>query len=249
MLFNINLNQLVYLLREGLGWTQEELGEKIGVDGSAISKFENEEINLEEENLLKIAKECKISEDYVRGKSSYPFIPSNFYKLYTAGRSTNRLDLFFALPFLCDYFESIAIVPDPATLVEYFHVRVLKSTVYSIAIRDNFNTIFLLRGKKPNSFIKISKYLVEELAPVFKLLDERKTIKFVSYVETVDREELGPYKHLIESIRNWTLTRQDIEALFRNREYTDIKLTDKEEKLILAMREKKIDPDELRKKL
>ncbi|MCL6592189.1 MAG: helix-turn-helix transcriptional regulator [Firmicutes bacterium] len=52
-------------LRKELGWTQDKLGEKIGVHGRLIGRYEIGEISPSIETLIKIAKTLNVSTDYL----------------------------------------------------------------------------------------------------------------------------------------------------------------------------------------
>ncbi len=212
---NVSLNQLVYLMREGLGLKQEVLAKKINVDPSTISKFETETLEIKDKvKLFNMADELGIKREFVLGESNYPFYEDRFYKLFTADKVANKPDLFFKLPFFCDYFEATAIIPDLESFVEFLRVRKLKSSVYAIAIRDNHNTIFLLREKNPRSFINISKYLIEDLEPVLKLLPPEQVCKCTSRILSTELDELVPDRDLFVEIMNWTVERETINRLF-----------------------------------
>lgn len=52
-------------LRKNANLTQTELAEKLGLQFSAISKYENELVPLPQENLLKLSKIFSVSTDYI----------------------------------------------------------------------------------------------------------------------------------------------------------------------------------------
>lgn len=54
-------------LREEMGWTQEELGKMLNVNGPAISKYENGRTPLTDETIKKLAEIFDESADYILG--------------------------------------------------------------------------------------------------------------------------------------------------------------------------------------
>ena len=56
-------------LRQELGWTQEQLAEKLNVKKSAISKYENERVPLIDETILKLCNIFDVSADYFLGNT------------------------------------------------------------------------------------------------------------------------------------------------------------------------------------
>lgn len=234
--------------------TQTNVAKRVHIDQSSIAKFEREQLDLSEEVLLKLADIYEINKDYVKKKSEYPFIPGHFYKLYTSGRSVKKLDFLFALPFLSVYFDAVTIIPDLSAITKFFRVRVLSSSVYAIVLKDHLGTIFLLREKNPRSFIKASKYLMDELFPIMDQIPIEEAGKFSFRVENLDYNLPKPFsdKELLEKIENWTVKKEDIERLFYKRDTEDdnvMRLSKKEKELILKLRGEKIDPTSLLKKL
>lgn len=56
-------------LRESYGWTQEELGKKLNVQKSAVSKYEIGRVQLTDEIINKLVKIFNVSSDYLLGIS------------------------------------------------------------------------------------------------------------------------------------------------------------------------------------
>lgn len=61
----MNFSQKLKLLRKEKGWPQDELSEKIVIDGRQISRYENNKITPSTECIVKIAEVFNVSIDYL----------------------------------------------------------------------------------------------------------------------------------------------------------------------------------------
>lgn len=61
----MKLGERIKQLRKEKGWSQDELGEKIGGDGRQISRYENERITPSVEAIVKLAQVFVVSTDYL----------------------------------------------------------------------------------------------------------------------------------------------------------------------------------------
>lgn len=52
-------------LREGMGWTQTDLGNKLNVKAAAISKYEKGDVSLTDETIVKLSDIFSVSADYL----------------------------------------------------------------------------------------------------------------------------------------------------------------------------------------
>ncbi len=59
------LAEKIRLLRKEKGWSQFELGEKVGVHGKHVSKWENEKFVPNLEAIRKLAQEFEVTTDYL----------------------------------------------------------------------------------------------------------------------------------------------------------------------------------------
>ena len=59
-------NERVREVRQALGLTMRQFGEKLGLGGSTISDIENGRRNLTLQNMLSICREFRVSEDWLR---------------------------------------------------------------------------------------------------------------------------------------------------------------------------------------
>ncbi|MEG0900365.1 MAG: XRE family transcriptional regulator [Oscillospiraceae bacterium] len=66
-------------LRQTKGWNQSDLGEKLQVQKSAVSKYETGKIPLTDETITKLSKIFEVSADYLLGNTSQP-MPVNNHK-------------------------------------------------------------------------------------------------------------------------------------------------------------------------
>lgn len=59
-------------LRLEKGWTQEELGEKLGLGKAAINKYESETVvNIKRDTIFKLARIFNVSPSYILGMDKY----------------------------------------------------------------------------------------------------------------------------------------------------------------------------------
>lgn len=65
--FMVSLGNRIRLARERAGYTQEKVAEKVGVSRSAVSRWEQGEIEPKVQNLVAIAALLNVSTDYLLG--------------------------------------------------------------------------------------------------------------------------------------------------------------------------------------
>ncbi len=65
--FMVSLGNRIRLARERAGYTQEKVAEKIGVSRSAVSRWEQGEIEPKVQNLVAVAALLNVSTDYLLG--------------------------------------------------------------------------------------------------------------------------------------------------------------------------------------
>ena len=65
--FMISLGNRIRLARERAGYTQEKVAEKVGVSRSAVSRWEQGEIEPKVQNLVAVAALLNVSTDYLLG--------------------------------------------------------------------------------------------------------------------------------------------------------------------------------------
>lgn len=248
---DVTINNLTFLIREGMGLTQKDLAEMInvrGVDHSQISRFERQEDDLSEKALIRLADILNLSIDFIRNESAYPFEKRHLYKLHTAGRSPKKLDLLYMLPFVCESFDAIAIIPDIPAFIKYFRMRSLRSCVYAIAVMDSNDTLFLLRDRNPMSFIKTSEYLVMEMEESLRGMSEEESLNYTFYIKHIGRESDLSF-HLFEKIQSGMVEKTEIARLFGPREIGAMMVSVAEKNLLLKMRKNKLSPSEIEKQI
>ncbi|WP_243109300.1 MULTISPECIES: helix-turn-helix transcriptional regulator [unclassified Dehalobacter] len=64
----VNINRIKEL-REEMGWTQAELGDRLNVNGPAVSKYESGRTPLTDETIVKLSEIFDESADYILGIS------------------------------------------------------------------------------------------------------------------------------------------------------------------------------------
>mgnify|MGYP004526898779 CR=1 FL=1 len=60
-----SIGERIKRLRKNIGITQEELAEKIGLEGAAVSKYETNRVPLTQESLLRLSAIFNVSTDYI----------------------------------------------------------------------------------------------------------------------------------------------------------------------------------------
>lgn len=60
----------IKFLRNKFGWTQDDLGKRLNVKGSAISKYESESIPITSDTLRKLAEIFNVTTDFILGISN-----------------------------------------------------------------------------------------------------------------------------------------------------------------------------------
>ncbi len=80
-------NERLKEIRKILSMSQEELGSRLGVTGTAISRLEKGERKITEQMILAIVRELNVNEDYLRHGIGEPFIelsPEDEYTMAAA---------------------------------------------------------------------------------------------------------------------------------------------------------------------
>ncbi len=67
----LKFSKRIYETRKDLGLTQQELSDKLGINQSAIAKWEAGELEPSLSMLLKISEICNVSIDYLLGAVDY----------------------------------------------------------------------------------------------------------------------------------------------------------------------------------
>lgn len=79
----MHMGQIIKMLRERNGWTQEQLGEKVGIKKAAINKYESGNVeNMKRKMILELSKIFEVSPSYLLGSeddSEEDFSPSFRY--------------------------------------------------------------------------------------------------------------------------------------------------------------------------
>lgn len=71
----MKLNEKIYMLRKKLGWSQDELAEKLAVSRQSVSKWETGDNIPEPTKLVSLAKIFSVSIDYLLDDSQQEYIP------------------------------------------------------------------------------------------------------------------------------------------------------------------------------
>lgn len=91
-----NFAEKLKKLRRDKGWSQDEFGEKIGIHGRHVGKYETGKALPNADTLLKIADVFEVSTDYLLRDEDSLYLPST--KNFSDQRLLNQLALIDSLP-------------------------------------------------------------------------------------------------------------------------------------------------------
>lgn len=228
---------LIKNIREANRITQTNLSQKIGITQSAIAKFEKSRATLSLNTIKTIAQELDINPGYFDGTNPNLFA-KDFY-LFKIGSLLKAADPRQVKWFIenCYIIDVILLSPPMGVIGRAIRGSIADEMVYAIVLRDKFGNVFLFREVLPTIFIFNSKIEgVNAIRPTIDIAEERdnsRDIKIHFLKIPID---------VYAKIKDLTITRTDLEFLFKKRAG---KLTDTEEKLILCLREKNINPESL----
>ena len=142
-------------IRKLFGYTQEELASKIGVTQNYYTQIETGS-SRSAPLISKISKELKIKESFLSSSGEYidyPFL-DNFYIFYLPERRIVQSYKFF-LDYICspsDYVDIVFFFTRPT----HYRMPLFSSIIY-IALRDDHDTVFLLKRPTRTMFSTIDK--------------------------------------------------------------------------------------------
>jgi transcriptional regulator with XRE-family HTH domain len=236
---NTKIGYLFKMAREWQGIKQKELSAVGRVTTSALSQFESGKSSLATETLLAMASRVNLNPDYIRGKSKNPFRSKELVKMLLQARFGLLTDFSMVYLIVSANPKIELMLLSPRSLFDkVFSKTVFETPIYAIVIRDSNNNLFLFRSKVKHvsdTSIEGGKDLIVRLQEIAD--KEHKKILFS--IKRIDKD-------LYDKIKDWkTVARKDIEPLFQVQAHSDFVLTDSEEKLILLLRGKNIDPDQI----
>lgn len=230
----MKLNDIFEFAREAQGIKQSQIAVEIGVTQSAISKFEQGATKLSDETLCKIAEKLNIDENFINGKSLIPFKSEKMIKMLQPLLLPSEKSRFYYLILLYDNFEFISLIP-PYSILEKIR-RLKQNQIYAVAAKDRSGQVFLIRARYHFDLMLYEEDLESHLK-YFIHLAKKKQDQFTFSTKMINED-------LYEKIKDWTVEKRDIEPLFK-RSTTDFVLTESEKRLVLLLREKNIDPDDI----
>ena len=231
----MKLNQLFMLIRELQDKKQTLLAGELGLkSASAISKYELEKTKLSEETLRKLAELLQMNPEYVSGSSGNPFLSSDLIKMYLPEKDFGTKVLFTPILVVAEANQRLEIITLlPARKFECMETietgTLLEPGPYAIAVKDQDNNIFLFRRKSPSAYIVADRSLMAYLEEVSNHGDK-----------DIRHRTRKLSRDLFEKIRDWRIEKEDIAPFFSRRK--SVEVTDAEEKLLIAIRKKNIDP-------
>jgi transcriptional regulator with XRE-family HTH domain len=199
------IKNIIRPLREAKALTQVDVARVLGIDRSAIAHFEaGEESALSVETQLKLAPLLDINPDYVLNKAPNPFKPhdpSGIITLFLKGKN-----------FHADV-EPVQVIMEYGTITgasflassrlsgvrRFKKVAAGRTAIYTLALQDIDDNIYLALHKDPDSFIG---YL-DDLSAAIREKSRDVTANTVSLDE-----------RLLDSLRQRTVHRDDLAAFF-----------------------------------
>jgi transcriptional regulator with XRE-family HTH domain len=227
--------------RKAKGLKQAEIASECAISRSALARFETGSLNLSEETLLHIAPLLDIDPDFLIGNSKIPFknqdgeiikfLIDKYHVttdllLTTILTKSDRLDIFYLSP--------------PLTIVERIrHLNIADNPTYALLIRDEVGNIYLFRCKSPKDFLDWEGTLSVWFSRHFQLTSkpgyfQKRIISRDLYIKISNFKDV---------------TRADLEFLFNQQSnelfFKEFVLSEAEKKVIIFMREKHIDGEDL----
>jgi len=237
----VTLNQLFKLARELQDKKQTVLAEELGKSSSAISKFEKGQSTLAEDTLQELAIMLNLNPAYITGASSNPFFSRELIKMHLPEEEFGIKIVFTPIMLIAEASQRMEVITLlPARKFRFMEKieegKLIEPPTYAIAVQDEDNNIFLFRRKSSSGYIMADRGLLAQLDELGA--QTGKDIRLHTRKLT---------RTLFERIRDWEVTREDIEPYFSNRQPQDI--TEAEQLLIMTLRQKRIDPESIRQNL
>jgi len=235
----LELHQIFKMAREAQGIKQSLVAKKGGIAPPSLSQYENGHATLSTKTLLKLAPILNINPSYIKGESANPFLSKDLIKMFLPERFLTGMD-YAPIEFLVRFNSALEIVfLIPASRVKAFDKVISKTIIgqltIAILIRDQDGNTFILRRKTSGAYLVGELDLQAKLSQIAK--EEKKEKKeLVFRTEKITRD-------LFKKIKDWTVTKRDVEALFSKTQ--KIELSADEKKLIDKIRAKGIDPKSL----
>ena len=193
--------------REALGKTQEEIAAAptVNIKRQALQRYEHGG-GLPQAKLREISKLLHIDPEYSAGNASYPFRSrSDELIKWFAKEGGIFEDTLQPLSMVAHFNKRIRLIHlvAPDELIRKLYKILGLQWIYALTFMDDLGNIFLLRGKKDNDLINLSIALPQYLMKVIK---ETNCSFFVGQKRTD--------KKLLDKIRNWNVTKKDMQRIF-----------------------------------
>ncbi|MGD0887217.1 MAG: helix-turn-helix transcriptional regulator [Thermodesulfovibrionales bacterium] len=232
-----NLHLVFRIAREVQRKKQGYLATLVGVDRSAISKFESGIPALDKEKLLRIAPELSIDQDFILGRSLNPFQSKNLIRVLIPGLIVSDSSFFYLLISNAAKVEFISLVPELNIIEAIANLGLPGIPISAVAAKDEKGNIFLIRKKLKTDYIvrtnevslenKLSKLLYlagkDKGQMTFKTLPIREELtKKIKEWQKVEKEDIAPLfdkarvvSELVEMFRHTQATPQEVEEALR----------------------------------
>jgi transcriptional regulator with XRE-family HTH domain len=135
-------------IRDLQGVTKAEIAKKLGVHPSSVGRIEAGVPALSGEYVAKICAMLSVNEDFMSGKTDYPFLPKSYLILKVRGLN-NRLRPLGWLELLISFSKRLEIL---------LLLRRNKDTVVAACVKDDRDSVFLISIEIPLLFKTIFEY-------------------------------------------------------------------------------------------
>ena len=193
--------------REALGKTQEEIAAAptVNIKRQALQRYEHGG-GLPQTKLREISKLLHIDPEYSVGNASYPFRSrSDELIKWFAKEGWIFEDTLQPLYMVAHFNKRIRLIHlvAPDELIRKLYKILGLQWIYALTFMDDLGNIFLLRGKKDNDLINLSIALPQYLIKIIK----ETNCSFLVGQKKTD-------KKLLDKIRNWNVTKKDMQHIF-----------------------------------
>ncbi|MBN2569411.1 MAG: helix-turn-helix transcriptional regulator [Deltaproteobacteria bacterium] len=230
------LNKLFKLSRILKSVKQKDLANAVGITRQAIQRFEAGLTTLSPDTLRKVAPHLHINIEHITDQTKNPYDYRGLIKMLFSEKYIDpTFEPIATLVLANSKLEFISLIAkiDPITRIK--NMTLLQNPVYSVAIRDQDNNIFLLRRKSKTDYVLADGNLHNTMWQTLEFVKEKRKL-FYFATSQVDR-------NLYKKIQSWTVEREDIEPLFSQCEFASyIDPTQQEYEQLINQRDLNIEP-------
>lgn len=201
------IRELFQLMREAQAIKQRDLGKVAGISQPLLSQFENGQVPLSKDKLLRMAHFLGINPAFLDDSTSPPFGDQKLFKMFFSEHLISGMD-YSPLERLVELMRGADILFLMGTSKSEIMDRMVAKTIIgqftqAALIRDNNGNLFIFRRKRRGAYLVGEMDLQARLRE--KALMEGKVVRFAS--TRIPRE-------LSRKINDLTVEREDVEGLF-----------------------------------